>query len=71
MSGLILIDRSMLDHHIVGIKNGPKAPLTKSQERFLADWRGQSIILATEQQAHEWARSVIETKKPRQLNDGA
>ena len=49
-------------NYLVEIKNGPKAPLTKPQEEFIAEWRGQYVILCSEDEAHEWARSVVSAK---------
>ena len=46
-------------NYLVEIKNGPKAPLTATQVEFLKDWRGQSVILSTTDEAHDWARSIV------------
>ena len=46
-------------NYLVEIKNGSKAQLTKPQAKFLKDWRGQYVILHNEDEAHEWAKSVV------------
>lgn len=46
-------------NYLVEIKNGVKAPLTTAQEKFRNEWKGQFVILATEEEAHAWASAVV------------
>ena len=43
---------------LVEVKNGPKAPLTKPQERFFENWRGQSAIICSVEEARQFAREI-------------
>ena len=50
-------------NYLVEIKNGPKAKLTKGQKDFTSDWRGQYVVLCSEDEAHAWARSIVSVKR--------
>ena len=43
---------------LVEVKNGPKAPLTGPQIKFLATWEGQHQILCTDQEAIDWCKHI-------------
>lgn len=43
---------------LVEVKNGEKAKLTEDQRAFHQCWRGQSIVLASPEQAIAWIRSI-------------
>ena len=46
------------NNYLVEIKNGDKAPMTKSQAKFHADWNGDIVTLRTVDEAQDWARGV-------------
>jgi len=46
---------------LVEIKNGPKAPFTKPQVKFLDAWEGQAVTLSTLEEATVWARNIRAT----------
>lgn len=43
---------------LVEVKNGPKAPLTKSQIDFFRDWKGQAVIVENVEQAQAFAKAI-------------
>lgn len=44
--------------YLVEVKNGPKAPFTKPQIKFLKDWPGEPVILRSVDDAIAWAKSL-------------
>lgn len=51
---------TMFGHnYLVEVKNGTKAPLTASQKKFHAKWKGQKVIIRTEEEARTWATNVL------------
>ena len=44
--------------YLVEIKNGPKAPLTPAQIKFIHDWRGQYVVLRSVADARSFAQKV-------------
>lgn len=44
--------------YLVEIKSGPKAHLTPAQVKFIAEWRGQHIILRSVADARAFAHKV-------------
>ena len=44
--------------YLVEVKNGPKASLTPPQEKFLSKWNGQHVVLASVDEAEQWAKQV-------------
>ena len=47
----------------IEVKNGPKAPLTDAQVKFLNTWPGQSVVLTSEEEAILWSRHIKATYK--------
>ena len=45
-------------NYLVEVKNGPKAPLTPPQIKFIATWEGQHQILCTDQEAIDWCKHI-------------
>lgn len=44
--------------YLVEIKNGPKAKLSKTQEKFHKKWLGKIHILSTDTEAEDFAKGV-------------
>jgi hypothetical protein len=45
-------------NYIVEVKNGPKAPLTPYQKKFISQWTGQHVVLCDIADAEVWCRLI-------------
>ena len=43
---------------LVEVKNGPKAPLTKDQKVFLAEWPGEAVVIRSVDEAIAFAEKI-------------
>lgn len=55
--------------YLVEVKNGPKAPFTKPQIKFIAAWPGKPVILRSVDDAIAWASDL--RRDSRNRNDPA
>lgn len=44
--------------YLVEVKNGPKAPLTREQEEFLASWPGKARVVRSFDEAVAFAQDI-------------